>query len=140
MEFKCKMIALPCTKNCETPVFWISETTNAIRKKESVIFNIPYQLYVITKEIKIEFNEWYCEFEENIIKSNDNVTLNEILNTQTGFTKVLASSDKTLDLPKISKKFMDEFIQVNGKIKNLIVECDGIKPLTKRNEIILKQK
>lgn len=98
--------------------------------KEHQIIHIPRKsshlnefdhLYVISDE-EIKEGDWfyYKHFGEDIIdKTNENTDLVNLNNPDKYFKKIIASTDKSLELPQIPQQFIEQYIESYNKNNNI---------------------
>lgn len=88
---------------------------------------IPQHLYILNNE-EIRKNDWYIDINKNRLyqcEEDSNEDMLSFINSKC--KKVIASTDKSLDLPNLSEGFINKFIKMYNlgtPITNVIVEYE----------------
>ena len=127
---KCKTLFLPTNDNIEIDQFYIEQngyllfSYQEIERKEDVT---GYHLHIIFKD-KVKIGDWITDGKTTPYK------VNTLPNVEKAY-KVIASTDKTLNVAKIPRDFISCYLDYYG-IGEVLVDFNGSGSHTRKNKDI----
>lgn len=130
MKQECIPILLPSVELVNGMILLEGTKLRIAKSLSKDVFNSKTkgQHLYICSNLEIKLDDYIYDIKENIIhKVTRNFTC--FNNHKKRFFKIIASTDSSLNLPKIPQKFIEQYVSSNGEIKEFFVEYEEFEQI-----------